>query len=81
MPTAAQCDDARDELAALKSARLGMYRTGAIRSVTSSSGKRLEYQPTSIRDLNARITQLEATVSLCDGCGGRRVINFIPVTR
>jgi hypothetical protein len=81
MPTAAQCDDARDELAALKSARLGMYRTGAIRSVTSSSGKRLEYQPSSIKDLNGRIAQLEATIALCDGCGGRRVINFIPVTR
>lgn len=82
MATAAECAAYAADLAALRAARLKMLSGGAIRSVTSSSGKRLEFQPTSMRDLDREIARLQALVDTCAGrCGGRRAIGIIPVTR
>lgn len=82
MPTAVECKEAAADLKALRAARLRMLTGGAIKSVESSSGKRIEYQPGKLGDIDREIARLQAIVDRCGGlCGGRRAIGVVPLTR
>ena len=82
MPTQVECKQAEADLKTLRAARLKMLAGGAIKSVESSSGKRVEFQPGKLGDIDREIARLQAIVDRCNGlCGGRRAIGVVPLTR